>query len=209
MSLRGEASDQAPVFRSRKGGHLDESQVWRVVRKASERAGIDKNVSCHWLRHAHASHASRPAGTNSFGSGNARPLLDLDHWSLPARSAYGIEWQVPAVLIWACRLIPGSTTSIGAGVLATSSPGDVASAATYFCTRRRGFIALTGLKGSSPGPPAEIGAGPGSRGVKALPQLSAMKVVHPVARLRLNDLMAMGAFNAACSCRSPRLGSCC
>lgn len=57
MSLRGEARDNAPVFRSRKGGHLDESQVWRVVRKASERAGIDKDVSCHWLRHAHASHA--------------------------------------------------------------------------------------------------------------------------------------------------------
>ncbi len=57
MSLRGEASDDAPVFRSRKGGHLDESQVWRIVRKAAERAGIDKDVSCHWLRHAHASHA--------------------------------------------------------------------------------------------------------------------------------------------------------
>jgi integrase/recombinase XerD len=57
MSLRGDASDDAPVFRSRKGGHLDESQVWRIVRKASEQAGIDKNVSCHWLRHSHASHA--------------------------------------------------------------------------------------------------------------------------------------------------------
>jgi integrase/recombinase XerD len=57
MALRGEASDQAPVFRSRKSGHLDESQVWRVVRKASLKAGIDKDVSCHWLRHAHASHA--------------------------------------------------------------------------------------------------------------------------------------------------------
>jgi len=57
MSLRGEAGDDAPVFRSRKGGHLDESQVWRIVRKAADRAGIDKDVSCHWLRHAHASHA--------------------------------------------------------------------------------------------------------------------------------------------------------
>jgi integrase/recombinase XerD len=57
MSLRGDANDDAPVFRSRKGGHLDESQVWRIVRKASERAGIEKDVSCHWLRHAHASHA--------------------------------------------------------------------------------------------------------------------------------------------------------
>jgi len=55
--LRKDAKDEAPVFRSRKGGHLDESQVWRIVRKAAKRAGIEKEVSCHWLRHAHASHA--------------------------------------------------------------------------------------------------------------------------------------------------------
>jgi integrase/recombinase XerD len=57
MPLRGDAAEAAPVFRSRKGGHLDESQVWRIVRKAAKRAGIEKEVSCHWLRHAHASHA--------------------------------------------------------------------------------------------------------------------------------------------------------
>jgi integrase/recombinase XerD len=57
MSLRGDAAENAPVFRSRKGGHLDESQVWRIVRKAAKRARIEKEVSCHWLRHAHASHA--------------------------------------------------------------------------------------------------------------------------------------------------------
>jgi site-specific recombinase XerD len=57
QTLRGDAGEDAPVFRSRKGGHLDESQVWRIVRKAAKRAGIEKAVSCHWLRHAHASHA--------------------------------------------------------------------------------------------------------------------------------------------------------
>ena len=57
QSLRKDAGENSPVFRSRKGGHLDESQVWRIVRKASKRAGIEKAVSCHWLRHAHASHA--------------------------------------------------------------------------------------------------------------------------------------------------------
>ncbi len=57
LSLRRDDKDTDPVFRSRKGGHLDESQVWRIVRKASKRAGIDKDVSCHWFRHAHASHA--------------------------------------------------------------------------------------------------------------------------------------------------------
>ena len=57
MALRGDALDSAPLFRSRKGGHLDESMVWRIVRRAAVRAGIEKTVSCHWLRHAHASHA--------------------------------------------------------------------------------------------------------------------------------------------------------
>ena len=55
--LQQDAPADAPVFKSRKKGHLDESQVWRIVTKAAERAGIDKDVSCHWFRHAHASHA--------------------------------------------------------------------------------------------------------------------------------------------------------
>jgi integrase/recombinase XerD len=55
--LRDSADCDAPVFRSRKGGHLDGSQILRIVRDASKRAGIDAHVSPHWLRHAHASHA--------------------------------------------------------------------------------------------------------------------------------------------------------
>ena len=39
------------------GGHLDASQVWRIVRAAVRRAGLAGNVSPHWLRHSHASHA--------------------------------------------------------------------------------------------------------------------------------------------------------
>lgn len=47
-----------PVFRSRKGGgHLHRSQMMRIVRRAALRAGISKDVSPHWFRHAHASHA--------------------------------------------------------------------------------------------------------------------------------------------------------
>ena len=38
-------------------GHLDPSQVLRIVRKAARRAGITKAVSPHFLRHSHASHA--------------------------------------------------------------------------------------------------------------------------------------------------------
>jgi len=56
--LRGGASLNAPVFKSRKQeGHLDPSQVNRIVRKAAERAGLEAKVSPHWLRHSHASHS--------------------------------------------------------------------------------------------------------------------------------------------------------
>ncbi|MGC4033270.1 MAG: tyrosine-type recombinase/integrase [Tepidisphaeraceae bacterium] len=57
VTLRGDASEDGAVFRSRKGRHLHPTQVRRIVRRAARRAGIDKPVSPHWLRHASASHA--------------------------------------------------------------------------------------------------------------------------------------------------------
>ena len=57
LSLRGEARALDPVFRSRKGGHLDVSQIRRIVYAAARVAGLPEKVSPHWLRHAHASHA--------------------------------------------------------------------------------------------------------------------------------------------------------
>jgi integrase/recombinase XerD len=56
-ALRGSAGQDDPVFRSAKGGHLDPSQVHRVVKAAATRAGLPPGLSAHWLRHAHASHA--------------------------------------------------------------------------------------------------------------------------------------------------------
>ena len=35
-----------------KDGKLDTSAVWRIVRAAAKRAGVQKPVSTHWLRHA-------------------------------------------------------------------------------------------------------------------------------------------------------------
>jgi len=58
QELRSGADDDDPVFRSRLKGHeIDQSQILRIVRAASRRAGTQKNVSPHWLRHAHASHS--------------------------------------------------------------------------------------------------------------------------------------------------------
>ena len=54
---RGEAGAEELVFASRSGKALDRGCVCRIVREAAKRAGIADNVSPHWLRHAHASHA--------------------------------------------------------------------------------------------------------------------------------------------------------
>jgi integrase/recombinase XerD len=56
-AARGDAGPDDPVFASRKGGPLSPVQAWRIVRVAARRAGIEGDVSPHWLRHAHASHA--------------------------------------------------------------------------------------------------------------------------------------------------------
>ncbi|MBW4596226.1 MAG: tyrosine-type recombinase/integrase [Brasilonema angustatum HA4187-MV1] len=65
MEFVGDADENSPVFASRgggkgkvkAGGHLDRTQVYRIVEAATQRAGIKKKVSPHWLRHAHASHS--------------------------------------------------------------------------------------------------------------------------------------------------------
>lgn len=56
VARQGAGANQ-PVFVSRKGGKLDPSQVHRIVHAAAVRAGVPGNVSAHWLRHSHASHA--------------------------------------------------------------------------------------------------------------------------------------------------------
>jgi len=55
-ALRGDAPIDAPVFVGRSGA-LDPSSIYRIVRKVAKRAGLEKNVSPHWMRHAHASHS--------------------------------------------------------------------------------------------------------------------------------------------------------
>ena len=57
LALRGGAGPEDAVFRSRKGGGLDASQVHRIVKAAAARAGLPAELSAHWLRHAHASHS--------------------------------------------------------------------------------------------------------------------------------------------------------
>jgi integrase/recombinase XerD len=57
-AIRDDAGPDDALFRSSRGeGALDARQVRRIVAAAARRAGVEANVSPHWLRHAHASHA--------------------------------------------------------------------------------------------------------------------------------------------------------
>lgn len=51
QAWRAVTSSETAIF------DLSSSQIYVIVRKAAQRAGIEKPVSPHWMRHAHASHA--------------------------------------------------------------------------------------------------------------------------------------------------------
>ncbi|MCQ8240538.1 tyrosine-type recombinase/integrase [Rhizosaccharibacter radicis] len=53
----GSPRPEAHVLTKACGGKLDASWIFRAVRTAARRVGIAGNVSPHWLRHTHASHA--------------------------------------------------------------------------------------------------------------------------------------------------------
>lgn len=81
-SLRCDAGMDDAVFSSQMGGALVPSRVWQIVRQAAERAGIDGNVSPHWFRHSHASHALER------GASVALVRDTLGHSSLAVTSRY-------------------------------------------------------------------------------------------------------------------------
>lgn len=82
QEFRADAVANDPVFLSQKGGALDNTQVHRIVKAAAKRAGITGNVSAHWLRHSHASHAL------DRGANIALVRDTLGHSSLAVTSRY-------------------------------------------------------------------------------------------------------------------------
>lgn len=47
----------ASIFASKKGKPISRTWAWAIVKAAAKRAGLPEDVSPHWMRHAHASHA--------------------------------------------------------------------------------------------------------------------------------------------------------
>jgi Phage integrase family len=92
LSLRGYAGANDPVFVSRKGGRLAERTVNDMVKRAAKAAGINEDVSPHWLRHAHGSHAiergaSLPEVQATLGHGNIATTSGYLH-ARPDRSSH-------------------------------------------------------------------------------------------------------------------------
>lgn len=77
LRLRGDRKLKDAVFPSRTGRPLTRVQVNRIVSDASDQAGIDKAVSPHWFRHAHASHSlKRGAALNLVQKSLGHSRLD-------------------------------------------------------------------------------------------------------------------------------------
>jgi site-specific recombinase XerD len=82
QSLRTAASSDAPVFPARHGGHLSERAVNAMIKRTARKADIPDNVSAHWLRHAHGSHAL------DRGATLAEVQATLGHSNIATTSAY-------------------------------------------------------------------------------------------------------------------------
>lgn len=85
MNYRGDTPKDAYVFPSRKGKGLKPLQrqnVDPIIKDAAIRAGLTELVSCHWLRHSHATHNAE--------RGTPVPLIQLSmgHADISTTSAY-------------------------------------------------------------------------------------------------------------------------
>jgi integrase/recombinase XerD len=77
LAIRTEsAAPESPLFVSQRGGPLGPSAVWRITQSAALRAGVrvhqaedgsrSREISPHWFRHAHATHAIDPGAPLSL-----------------------------------------------------------------------------------------------------------------------------------------------
>jgi integrase/recombinase XerD len=59
MAFKGDnVKSYDAVFTSQKGGHLERQNLHPIIKAVVQEAGLDEKISCHWLRHAHGSHAA-------------------------------------------------------------------------------------------------------------------------------------------------------
>lgn len=57
LRVASASADDCVFYSTRSGGELSRMQVLRIIKSSAVRAGIPGNVSPHWFRHSHATHA--------------------------------------------------------------------------------------------------------------------------------------------------------
>jgi integrase/recombinase XerD len=72
----------SPLWPGQRGAPLSPDAIWKVVRRLVRKAGLDKNISPHTLRHAYAT-AAHAAGMDTIALKNA-----LGHSSLGTTEQY-------------------------------------------------------------------------------------------------------------------------
>ena len=83
QALRHESTkDTDYVFATRAGTALDRHAAHRLLKGVATRAGVKLDVSCHWLRHSHATHAI------AAGASVTDVQAQLGHASLQTTTIY-------------------------------------------------------------------------------------------------------------------------
>jgi len=88
LSLRGGALATDPVFRSQKGGHLDVSQMRRIVYRACERAGLEQKVSPPLDAPRPRQPCIGPRRAHSSSANYAGAFFGFDHRTISPRQAW-------------------------------------------------------------------------------------------------------------------------
>jgi integrase/recombinase XerD len=88
------ARDPRPLLANQRGKHFTQRGLGKIVRQAARRAGIDKPVSPHWLRHSHFTLAAlngAPVYTIQSSAGHAHIESNERYLHL----AIGLQEQTP------------------------------------------------------------------------------------------------------------------
>lgn len=80
--MRADAPPEAWVFHRASGAKLTRQDLYRKIRRAAKKAGLEAHVSPHWFRHSHASHAL------DHGASIAELRQALGHGSLATTGKY-------------------------------------------------------------------------------------------------------------------------
>ena len=82
ISLRGEAPLDAPVFRSRKKGHLVRIGGVEIVKKATKRAGNTKGCFVSLVSSCTCKSCIRSWRSDSLSPSDVRPFINCDNWKI-------------------------------------------------------------------------------------------------------------------------------